>query len=67
LKKVKVHEDDFDDRHENFELYNREKEIEEVKMFSEASKPLLGLDKRSLNELIAILEKFATDPTINVN
>jgi hypothetical protein len=36
-------------------------------MLSEAREPLLDLDKCGLNELIAILEKFAIDPTINVN
>jgi hypothetical protein len=36
-------------------------------MLSEAREPLLDLDECSLNELIAILEKFATNPTINVN
>jgi hypothetical protein len=46
---------------------NNDKHIEEVKMLSEVREPLLDLEKCSLNELIAILEKFATDPTINVN
>jgi hypothetical protein len=36
-------------------------------MLSEAREPLLDLGKCSLNELIAILEKNATNPTINVN
>jgi hypothetical protein len=31
LEKAKVPEEDFDDRHEIFKLYNREKEVEEVK------------------------------------
>jgi hypothetical protein len=31
LEKDKVSEDDFDDRHEKFDLYNREKKIEEEK------------------------------------
>ena len=48
-------------------MLTNDKHIEEVKMLSEAREPLLDLDKCSLNELIAILEKFATDPTINVN
>jgi hypothetical protein len=36
-------------------------------MLSESREPLLDLDKCSLHELVAILEKFAKDPTINVN
>jgi hypothetical protein len=44
-----------------------DKHIEEVKMLSEAKESLLDLDKCRLNELIAILENFATDLTINVN
>ena len=36
-------------------------------MLSEVREPLLDLDKCSLHELIAILEKFSKDPTINVN
>ena len=41
--------------------------IEEVKMLSEVKKPLLGLENCSLHELIYILQKFASDPSINVN
>jgi hypothetical protein len=48
LEKAQVLEDDFDDRHEIFDLYNREKKIEEVKMLSEAREPLLDLDKCSV-------------------
>jgi hypothetical protein len=36
-------------------------------MLSEAREPLFDIDKCSLHELIAILDKFAKDPTINVN
>jgi hypothetical protein len=38
-----------------------------VKILSEVREPLLDLHKCSLHELIAILEKFSKDPTINVN
>ena len=48
-------------------MFANNKQIEEVEMLSEAREPLLDLDKCSLNELIDILEKFATYPTINVN
>jgi hypothetical protein len=57
----------FDVRHEIFKLYNREKEVEEVKMLSEVKDPLLDLEKCSLHELINILQKFASDPSINAN
>jgi hypothetical protein len=37
-----------------------EKQVEEVKMLSnKINEPLLDLDKRSLNELINILQSFA--------
>jgi hypothetical protein len=36
-------------------------------MLSEVREPLLDLDKCSLYELIAILEKLSKDHTINVN
>jgi hypothetical protein len=35
FEKAKVPEEDFDDLHEIFKLYNREKEVEEVKMLSD--------------------------------
>ena len=38
-----------------------------MKILSEVREPLLDLDKCSLHELIAILEKFSKDPTINVH
>ena len=60
-------EDVFDDRYEIFNLYNRDKQVEEVKMLSETKEPLLDLDKCSLHELINILQKFANDPTFNVH
>jgi hypothetical protein len=36
-------------------------------MLSEVKEPLLDLDKCNLHELIATLEKFSKDPTINVH
>jgi hypothetical protein len=45
-----------------------EKEVEEVKMLSDnVNKPLLNLDKFSLNELINILQNFANDPSFHVH
>jgi hypothetical protein len=57
LEKAEVPEEDFDEIDENFNLCNRDKKIEEVKILTEVRKPLLDLDKCSLHELIAILEK----------
>ena len=42
-----------------------EKKVEEVKMLSEFKDPLLYLDKCILHELINVLQKFASDPSIN--
>ena len=39
----------------------------EVKMLSEVNDPLLDLENSSLHELISILQKFASDPSIDVN
>ena len=36
-------------------------------MLSEVKEPLLDLDNCSLHELISILHKFASDPSINAN
>jgi hypothetical protein len=45
-----------------------EKQVEEVQMLSDnISKPLLDLDKCSLNKLINILQSFANDPSFNVH
>jgi hypothetical protein len=44
-----------------------ERKVEEVKILSEAKDPLLDLEKSSLHELISILQKFASDPSINAN
>jgi hypothetical protein len=44
-----------------------EKKVEEVKMLSEVKDPLLDLEKCSLHELMSILQKFASDPSINAN
>ena len=44
-----------------------EREVEEVKMLSEVKDPLLDLENCSLHELISILQKFASDPSINTN
>ena len=51
-EKAEVPEEDFDDRYEIFNLYDRDKKIEEVKMLSEVREPLLDLDKCRLHELI---------------
>ena len=45
----------------------KQRKVEEVKMLSEVKEPLLGLDNCSLHELISILQKVASDPSINVN
>jgi hypothetical protein len=51
-----------DDRYELYNLYEEEKQVEEVKMLSDKiDEPLLDLDKCSLNELINILQSFAND------
>jgi hypothetical protein len=42
-----------------------EKKVEEVKMLSEVKDPLLDLEKCSLHELVNILQKFPSDPSIN--
>jgi hypothetical protein len=44
-------------------LYNREKVVEEVKMLSEVK----YLEMCSLHELMSILQKFASDPSIKAN
>ena len=44
-----------------------ERKVEEVKMLSEVKDPLLDLENSSLHELISILQKFASDPSIDVN
>ena len=48
-------------------IYMRTKRVEEVKMLSEVKEPLLDLDNCSLHELISILQKVASDPSINAN
>ena len=67
LEKAQVPEDVFDDRYELFNLYNRDKKVEEVKMLSEVKEPFVDLEKCSLHELISILQKFASDPSVNIN
>jgi hypothetical protein len=44
-----------------------ERKVEEVKMLSVVKDPLLDLEKCSLHELISILQKFASDPSVNSN
>ena len=63
----KIPEDVFYDRYEIFDLYDRRVKVEEVKMLSEVNDPLIDLEKSSLHELISILQKFASDPSIDVN
>jgi hypothetical protein len=68
LEKSGTPEEPFDDRYELYNLYEEEKQVEEVKMLSEKfDEPLLDLDKCSLNELINILQGFANDPYFNVH
>ena len=67
LDKAQVPEDVFDDRYEIFDLYNRGAKVEEVKMLSELNDPLLDLANYSLHELISILQKYTSDPSIDVN
>ena len=45
----------------------KEREVEEVKMLTEVKDSLLDLDNCSLHELISILQKFASDSSINYN
>ena len=45
----------------------KEKKVEEVKMLTEVKEPWLDLENCSLHELISILQKFASDPSINTN
>ena len=45
----------------------KERKVEEVKMFSEVNKPSLDIDNCSLHELISILQKVASDLSINAN
>jgi prefoldin subunit 5 len=44
-----------------------EKKVGEVKILSEVKYPLLDLEMCTLHELISILQKFASDPSINAN
>ena len=44
-----------------------ERKVEDVKMLSEVNDPLIDLENSSLHELISILQKFASDPSIDVN
>ena len=67
LEKAQVPENVFDDKYEIFNLYGREKKVEEIKMLSETKDSLLDLDKCSFHELILKLQKFANDPSFNVH
>src|SRR5664279_537137 len=62
--KEEVNETEYD---ESLLLIELERKVEEVKMLSEVKEPLLDLENCSLHELISILQKFASDPSINVN
>ena len=66
-KKPKCPKNVFDDSHEIFNLYNRERKVDKVKMLSEVKEPLLDLENCNLLEIISILQKIASDPSINVN
>ena len=48
-------------------LIELERKVEEVKMLSEVKELFLDLENCILHELISILQKFASDPSINVN
>ena len=63
----KIPEDVFDDSYEIFDLYNKGVKVEEFKMLSEVKDPMLDLENSSLHELISILQKFASDHSIDVN
>ena len=60
--KEEANETECDESHMLIEL---EKKAEEVKMLNEVKEPLLSLYKYSLQELISILQKFASDSFIN--
>ena len=62
--KEEVNETEYD---ESLMLIELEKKVEEVKMLSEVKDPLLDLENCSLHELISILQKFASDSSINTN
>ena len=62
--KKEVNETEYDESLLSIEL---ERKVEEVKMISEVKEPLLDLENCSLHELISILQKFASDPSINTN
>ena len=46
-------------------MIEKGRKVEEVKMLSEVKEPLLGIDNCSLQELVSILQKFASDYFIN--
>ena len=48
-------------------IYIIGEKVEEVKMLSEVKEPLLDLDNCTLHELISVLQKVASDPSINAN
>ena len=52
---------------ESLILIELEKKVEEVKMLTEVKDSLLDLENCSLHELISILQKFASDHSINTN
>ena len=62
--KEEVNETEYD---EPLRLVEKERKVEEVKMLSEVKEPLLGLANCSLQELISIVQKFASDSSINAN
>ena len=51
----------------NIIISQKERKVEEVKMLSEVKEPFVDLEKCSLHELISILQKFASDPSVNIN
>ena len=62
--KEEVNETEYD---ESLLLIELERKVEEVNMLSEVKEPLLYLENCSLHELISILQKFVSDPSIDVN
>ena len=52
---------------ESLLLIKLERKVDEVKMLSEVKEPLFDLENCSLHELRSILQKSASDPSINVN
>ena len=62
--KEEVNKTEYD---ESLLLIELERKVEEFKILSEVKEPILDLENYILHELIYFLQKFARDPSINVN